>query len=93
MPVHEFRLARRLVMARTRQASAWIFQCVDRPDPRPVWVVIWGGSADLAQALWRVRQDRKPEELSRFMSSSVSTPSAIRTRRVRGSESSSQDCS
>ena len=41
---------------------------MDRPDPRPLWVVIWGGSADLAQALWRVRRDRKPEELSRFVS-------------------------
>ena len=41
---------------------------MDRPDPRPVWVVIWGGSADLAQALWRVRRDRTPEELSRFLS-------------------------
>jgi hypothetical protein len=49
-------------------ASAWIIQCVDRPDPRPLWVVIWGGSADLAQALWRVQQDRTPEEVSRFVS-------------------------
>jgi len=49
------------------EASEWIIGVVDRPDPRPVWVVIWGGSADLAQALWRVRQDRKPEELNRFM--------------------------
>ena len=50
------------------EASEWIIRVVDRPDPRPVWVVIWGGSADLAQALWRVRRDRKPEELSRFVS-------------------------
>ncbi len=48
-------------------ASDWIVRVVDRPDPRPVWVVIWGGSADLAQALWRVRRDRTSEELSRFM--------------------------
>ena len=50
------------------EASEWIIRVVDRPDPRPVWVVIWGGSADLAQALWRVRRDRTPEELSRFVS-------------------------
>jgi hypothetical protein len=30
--------------------------------------VIWGGSADLAQALWTIRRDRTPEELSRFVS-------------------------
>jgi hypothetical protein len=50
------------------QAPDWIIKCVDRPDPSPLWVVIWGGSADLAQALWRVRRDRRPEELSRFIS-------------------------
>jgi hypothetical protein len=50
------------------QASDWIIKCVHRADPRPVWVVIWGGAADLAQALWRVRQVRTPEELSRFAS-------------------------
>src|SRR4051812_7124955 len=36
------------------EASDWIILAVDRPDPRPVWVVIWGGSADLAQSLWKV---------------------------------------
>ena len=49
------------------EASEWIMRVVDRPDPRPVWVVIWGGSADLAQALWRVRRDRTPEDLNGFM--------------------------
>ena len=49
------------------EASEWIMRVVDRPDPRPVWVVIWGGSADLAQALWRVRRERTPEELNRFV--------------------------
>ena len=49
-------------------ASRWIIEVVDRDDSRPVWVVIWGGSADLAQALWRVRHDRTPEELDRFLS-------------------------
>jgi hypothetical protein len=49
------------------EASEWIMRVVDRPDTRLVWVVIWGGSADLAQALWRVRRDRTPEELSRFL--------------------------
>ena len=38
--------------------SRWIIQVVDRPDPRPVNVAIWGGQTDLAQALWRVKADR-----------------------------------
>ncbi len=50
------------------EASNWIIQVVDRPDPRPVWVTIWGGSADLAQALWRVRHSRSKEELNTFLS-------------------------
>jgi hypothetical protein len=49
------------------EASDWIIRVVDRPDPRPVWVLVWGGSADLAQALWRVRSDRSPDELTRFV--------------------------
>ncbi len=50
------------------EASQWIIQVIDRPDPRPVWILIWGGSADLAQALWRVRKTRTPDLLDRFLS-------------------------
>jgi hypothetical protein len=49
------------------EASQWLIAVVDRPDPRPVWVTIWGGSADLAQALWKVRQGRNAAEASRFV--------------------------
>ncbi|MBN1676575.1 MAG: DUF1593 domain-containing protein [Kiritimatiellae bacterium] len=50
------------------EASEWIISVVDKPDPRPVWIIIWGAPTDLAQALWRVRQDRSAEELKAFMS-------------------------
>ncbi len=50
------------------EASEWIIHVVDRADPRPLRVVIWGGSADLAQALWKVRRTRSAEELQRFLS-------------------------
>lgn len=49
------------------EASEWIIRIVDKPDPRPVRVVVWGGSADLAQALWKVRATRGPDELTRFV--------------------------
>jgi hypothetical protein len=52
---------------RDTDASRHLIAVVDRPDPRPVHVLIWGGSADLAQALWRVRQDRSPEDRERFV--------------------------
>lgn len=48
-------------------ASRLIIEAVDRPDPRPVWIAIWGGAADLAQALWTVRATRTPAELDRFV--------------------------
>jgi hypothetical protein len=47
--------------------SNWIIKVVDRDDPRPVNVAIWGGQTDLAQALWRVRNDRTPGELKAFV--------------------------
>jgi hypothetical protein len=52
---------------RLTEASRLIIAAVDRPDPRPVWVTIWGGAADLAQALWTVRATRTPAEVDRFV--------------------------
>jgi peptidoglycan/xylan/chitin deacetylase (PgdA/CDA1 family) len=49
------------------EGSRWIIAVVDRDDPRPVNVAIWGGSTELAQALWRVRNDRTPEQLRKFL--------------------------
>lgn len=49
-------------------ASRLIIAAVDSPDPRPVWVAAWGGAADLAQALWTVRDKRSPREVKRFVS-------------------------
>ena len=46
--------------------SNWIIRVVDRADERPVNVVIWGGPTELAQALWRIRKDRTPEQLKAF---------------------------
>jgi Protein of unknown function (DUF1593) len=49
------------------EGSRWIVKIVDRDDPRPLNVTIWGGSTDLAQALWRARNDRTAKELKRFV--------------------------
>lgn len=48
--------------------SNHIIEVVDRPDPRPVWISIWGGANTLAQALWDVKYSRRPEELEKFVS-------------------------
>jgi hypothetical protein len=51
---------------RDSEASEWIIQVLDRPDPRPVWFTIWGGPRELAQAIWKVSQTRTPEQLAAF---------------------------
>jgi len=48
-------------------ASRALIKAVDRNDPRPLWVAVWGGTADLAQALWSVRQTRSPEQQAAFI--------------------------
>jgi hypothetical protein len=50
------------------EASNAIISVVDRPDPRPVWVCVWGGSREVAQAIWKVRATRSPARLKRFLS-------------------------
>ncbi len=49
-------------------ASRWIIETVDRPDPRPVYFLIWGGAVDLAQALHTVRATRSEAEVAAFVS-------------------------
>jgi hypothetical protein len=49
------------------EGSKWIIRVVDTPDPRPVNITIWGGQTDLAQALWRVRQDRGETGVADFI--------------------------
>jgi hypothetical protein len=47
--------------------SEALIAAVDRDDPRPVWVPVWGGPNVLAQALWKVRETRSPDALARFV--------------------------
>ena len=48
------------------EGSDWIIAAVDRPDPRPLWLLAWGGVTDLAQALWRVKKERSAAGFDRF---------------------------
>jgi hypothetical protein len=50
------------------EGSKWIIATVDRDDPRPLNITVWGGQTDLAQALWRVKHDRRAKGLARFVS-------------------------
>ena len=50
------------------QGSELIIASVDKDDPRPVWVMGWGGMNNVAQAIWKVRETRSQEELNKFLS-------------------------
>ncbi len=47
--------------------SEMLIKAVDRDDPRPLWVTVWGGPNVLAQALWKVRETRSAKELEKFV--------------------------
>jgi hypothetical protein len=45
-----------------------LIRAADKPDPRPLWVLAWGGANTLAQALLHVRETRSPADLETFVS-------------------------
>lgn len=45
--------------------SDLLLRALDRDDPRPLWVPVWGGPSVLAQALWQFRATRPPAQLAR----------------------------
>ena len=46
--------------------SEALIAAVDKNDPRPVWVTVWGGANTLAQALMDVKANRSEAELKAF---------------------------
>lgn len=44
-----------------------IIAAADKPDPRPLWVTVWGGANTLGQALYHVRKTRTRDELGAFV--------------------------
>ncbi|MBN2684073.1 MAG: DUF1593 domain-containing protein [Pontiellaceae bacterium] len=49
------------------KGSNLMIKLADEADERPIWVCVWGGGNTLAQAIWRVQQDRSPEQLKTFL--------------------------
>lgn len=41
-----------------------ILTCLEKDDPRPLWISVWGGANTLAQALWQLRDTTPPEEVA-----------------------------
>jgi len=53
---------------KSTEGSRLIVDAVDKDDPRPVWISIWGGANTLAQALWDVKKSRGASEVDKFVS-------------------------
>lgn len=47
--------------------SELIIKQADEPDERPLWVLVWGGGNTVAQSIWKVQQERTPEQLKAFL--------------------------
>jgi hypothetical protein len=52
---------------KSTEGSRFLVEVVDRPDPRPVWVTVWGGANTLAQALWDVKNSRPQAGVDKFV--------------------------
>ncbi|MBR5211094.1 MAG: DUF1593 domain-containing protein [Bacteroidales bacterium] len=51
------------------EGSDLIIRAVDnKSDARPVWVLAWGGTNSIAQALWKVAETRTEKEVAEFVS-------------------------
>ncbi|MCF8358875.1 MAG: DUF1593 domain-containing protein [Prolixibacteraceae bacterium] len=50
------------------EASEAIIAAADKDDPRPVYIGVWGGPRDIAQAIWKVKNTRTQEEFEAFIS-------------------------
>ncbi len=49
------------------EGSDWIIQSLKKEDPRPLWVLAWGGPNCLAQALWKLEQSESPELMNKLV--------------------------
>ena len=50
------------------EASNAIIAAADKPDPRPLWISVWGGPREVAQAIWDVKNTRNEKEFRAFIS-------------------------
>ncbi|MEA5403294.1 DUF1593 domain-containing protein [Arcicella sp. DC2W] len=47
--------------------SNLIIKQADSDDKRPLWICLWGGGNTLAQAIWKVKNERSTEDLRTFL--------------------------
>ncbi len=49
------------------EGSEWIIEALEKDDPRPLWISVWGGPNTLAQALWKIRETRSEDEANKLI--------------------------
>ncbi len=49
------------------EGSDWLIEALEKEDPRPLWVSVWGGANVLAQSLWKLKRTKSQSELERIV--------------------------
>ena len=49
------------------EGSDWIIKTLEKNDPRPLYVAVWGGPNTLAQALWKIEKSKSKSEAARLI--------------------------
>lgn len=49
------------------EASNAIIAAADKPDTRPIYIGVWGGPREVAQAIWKVKNTRSAAETESFI--------------------------
>lgn len=49
------------------EGSDFIIKLVDEKDERPLFIGLWGGGNTIAQAIWKIKQERSEAELEKFL--------------------------
>jgi hypothetical protein len=52
---------------RNSEGSDWIIRVLERDDPRPLWIAVWGGPNTLAQALYQIKATKSEPEARRLI--------------------------
>ena len=50
------------------EGSDWIIKILEEKDSRPLWICVWGGPNTLAQALFKLKNIKSPQEFNRLIS-------------------------
>jgi Protein of unknown function (DUF1593) len=48
------------------EGSEWIIKVLEKDDPRPVWIPVWGGVNTLAQAIWKIKNTKSKQDAEKL---------------------------